>query len=255
MRRFEIGRLVVGEIDPGRTVQRLQHRLDFVALGDLSLLDGVPQRERILAHQGNPLTDFRGSKHEVDVSQPDRGLRHAVKSGRLRILGEGDAAGRLDRRNSQRAIRAITRQHHPNRLVGAIVGQRAKKRIDRHVSGGASAYPQHAIFYRKIGVGRDDVDVIGLDRRLVGSLAHRELRIAGKNLAEHALVGGVQMLNEDHRDPAILGQRAQQFGECFQAAGRRADADDREPRKSRRSFRHPRRSTDKWRLMPLCSDG
>jgi|GEM_PF-5623693 len=89
-------------------------------------------------------------------------------------------------------------------MVGAILGQRAKERIDGHVSGFASACLEHATIYRKIGVGWDDVDMVGLDRRLIGCLAHRDLRVAGKNLADHALVTGVQMLNEDHSDPAIL---------------------------------------------------
>jgi hypothetical protein len=104
-----------------------------------------------------------------DVSQPDGGPGHIVKLGRLRILRQGAAVVGLDCRKSQRAIRTVTRQHHADRMIGAIFGQGAKEGIDRHVPEFASAYLEHAMLYRKIGIGQDDVDMVGLDRRSVGT--------------------------------------------------------------------------------------
>ena len=132
-------------------------------------------------------------------------------------------------------------------MVGAILGQRAKEGIDDHVSGFASAYLEYAMLYRKIGVGRDDVDVVGLDCRPIGCLAHRNLRVARKNLAEHALVVGVQMLDEDHSDPAVLRQCAHELRDGLKAARRCACTDDWKLRRPRRSLRHLRRSIDRWR--------
>jgi hypothetical protein len=66
------------------------------------------------------------------------------------------------------------------------------------------------------------------------------LRVAGKNLAEHALVVGIQMLNEDHSDPAILRQRPHELREGLKPACRCAYADDWKLRRPRRSLRRLR---------------
>ena len=136
-------RAVVGEID---TSGRMQQPDDF------RIVHGVRDGQHVLGQciarqtffdcsrhgQGRKtksrnlaqlLRDIAWAQHVIDVTLRDRTLRHARVFGRI-ILGEGDAPGGLDRREAEGAVRAGTRQNHPNSAPWAVIGQRAQKAVD-----------------------------------------------------------------------------------------------------------------------------
>jgi hypothetical protein len=104
-----------------------------------------------------------GSLYGAVGSAQSSGLRmpRCPRSGQRRSAWQGI---RVWACQSSRKVRHHFPSGRPQgvRIVGAILGPRAKERIDGHVSGFASAYLEHAMLYRKIGVSRDDVDVVGL---------------------------------------------------------------------------------------------
>ena len=77
-------------------------------------------------------------------------------------------------------------------------------------------------------VGRDHVDVPGLDRHAFLGLHHPQRRLDAEQRHQRALVVGREVLDEDDGDALRLAAGAQNLGERLEAAGRRADADDRE---------------------------
>jgi hypothetical protein len=49
--------------------------------------------------------------------------------------------------------------------------------------------------------------------------------MAAEQRHHHALMRRIEMLDEDERHPAVWGENAEQLGECFETAGRCANAD------------------------------
>ena len=76
--------------------------------------------------------------------------------------------------------------------------------------------------------GRDYVDVVRLDRRLVLNLHDRHCRRPRQDFRQGAGVRRGEVLHQDERHAGIGRQRLEQLRECLQSAGRGADADDRE---------------------------
>ena len=76
-------------------------------------------------------------------------------------------------------------------------------------------------------VGRDDVNVVGLDAEIVGDLLDRHRGDAGEELREGAFVLGVEVLDKYEAQAGVGRQMLEQVGEGFQAAGGSADANDR----------------------------
>ena len=76
-------------------------------------------------------------------------------------------------------------------------------------------------------VGRNDVNAVGLDRHAVRRLDDRHLRVPGEQFDHQAFVLGIEMRNEHEGDAAVGRHGGEEFLECVQSAGRRADADDR----------------------------
>ena len=72
--------------------------------------------------------------------------------------------------------------------------------------------------------GRDHVDVVGLDLQPVLGLRDRHGRRALQQLDQHALVRGVEVLDDDEGHAAVLGHAAEELLERLQPAGRGADA-------------------------------
>jgi len=85
---------------------------------------------------------------------------------------------------------------------------------------------QGAMQDRHIAVRRDDVGTVCVDRHVVGRLTHLHARAPHHQIAEDALVGRVEVLNQ-HEGHAAVGRhvRKKQL-ECLQSAGRRTDPYD-----------------------------
>ena len=56
---------------------------------------------------------------------------------------------------------------------------------------------QGAVADRQIGSGRNDIEVVALDRHSIRCLPHIHRRVAGQQLHHHAFVGRIEMLDED----------------------------------------------------------
>lgn len=83
----------------------------------------------------------------------------------------------------------------------------------------------HAATDRQISAGRNHVKLVWFDRHAVGRLTHLHRGMAGQELDQHALMGGVEMLDQNQRHAVTGGQCVEQFAARIQAAGRRPDAD------------------------------
>jgi len=77
----------------------------------------------------NPL----GRQHEIHAARPNRARRHPRIFRGLFVLRERNAARRLDRPTTFRAIRPVPRQNYANRAMTFLVGQRAEEFVDRQM--------------------------------------------------------------------------------------------------------------------------
>ncbi len=75
-------------------------------------------------------------------------------------------------------------------------------------------------------IGRNHVNPVRLDPQAVLDLDDLHGRGPLEQLDHHALVGGVQVLDNDKGHPASLGQVAQKLLDRLQPARRRAYAND-----------------------------
>lgn len=80
---------------------------------------------------------------------------------------------------------------------------------------------------RHVDVWRNYVHMIWLNRCVLPRLGYPHVRGFGQQLGQDARVRRIQMLNEHESHPGIARQRPKQLRECFQAAGRSSDRDNR----------------------------
>lgn len=100
--------------------------------------------------------------------------------------------------------------------------------VDRHRSRVARGELQFPLGDHDVRVRRRDVNLIDFDDLIAADLADRHRRAPRQDLREHADVLRLLMLNEHKGHTGMGGECAQQIGERFEAAGGRADSDDRE---------------------------
>jgi hypothetical protein len=80
----------------------------------------------------------------------------------------------------------------------------------------------------KIRIGRNHINVIGLDPEIVGDLMDRHRSGPLQKLCEHAFMLRIKVLHQYKTHARIEWQMLQQLGERLQTTGRRADTNDRE---------------------------
>ena len=86
---------------------------------------------------------------------------------------------------------------------------------------------QDAILDGQVGIGRNDIDVVGLGELLARDLAHRESGGPRQDVGQRAFPRRVEMLHQNEGHAGVGRQVLKQLREGLEAAGRRADADDR----------------------------
>jgi hypothetical protein len=181
------------------------------------------------------LGDLLGIEHEVGDAGVARGAQHAGVARGRRILDERDPVGFLDRLQPERPVVAAARQDHADRAVAEVGGERAQHVVDRPLAGLFGRQhldPQHAVPDRELGAGRRDVDVIGLDRHLIGGGDDRQRGVTRQVLGQRRALAS-DALEDDERQTA-RGQPPGQRIQRIQRAGRRSDAHDRGTRSRRR---------------------
>ena len=87
---------------------------------------------------------------------------------------------------------------------------------------------EHVALDREIGRWGNDVDVVALERHTLRCLLHCHSRMAGQEVDHHALVRGIEMLNEDERHAVADGERVHQFANRDEPPRGCSDSDDRE---------------------------
>ncbi len=161
---------------------------------------------------------------------------HARMGRRRDVLRHGQAAVLLDRLDPDRALVAGAGQDDADRVLALVLGERDEEPVDhglpllrRH----RHPHAQPAALDRERGVGRDDVEVVALDRHPVRGLQHRHLGVAAEQLREHARALGHQVLDQDEGHAAVRRQVLEEGLVGLEPARRGADADDQQRRSAR----------------------
>ncbi len=209
--------------------QRLEHApyariLDRSLGGRLLASADERQHARELGRHG------LGPQHQVRGARCGGAARHPVE---LRVLGalhEHGAAGRLHGPHSARAVAARPRKNQRDGAGTGLLSQRAQKRIDRQ----AGCVARVLVRQEQLAAGEDHllfrgnyIDVIGLERRVVGGLRDRQRRYPSEELRHMALELGGQMLKHHVGRAEVIGKPGEHLLERGQAARRGADRDDR----------------------------
>ncbi len=236
------GALVVAEVVAGA------HRQDFKdfakrVFGRFALVRGRPEdrrigvgrlgqldRARVVPPLDQLVGNLRDRQHEIDLGACDRAARHVVVFGIVGRLHERHPALLLDARDADRAVRTGAGQHDAHGLVLMGVGERAEEQIDRHMMPARTdcfGHPQVAVAHREVLVGRDHVDVIGLQRGRLSDLYDRHPGRTLQDLVGDALVLGRQVQDHHEGQPGLLRHVLEERFQRNQSAGRRAQPDDR----------------------------
>ena len=110
-----------------------------------------------------------------------------------------------------------------------LLGEGAHEVVDGHVKRvriATRSELQGVIGNGHGGVGWDDVKMVRLDDHAIRDFLHTHGGFLGEELGEHAVMLGIEMLNENESHACVGGKIAYEFGERFDATGRRADSGD-----------------------------
>jgi hypothetical protein len=175
--------------------------------------------------------DFRDREHEVDRAGRHRAARHAVIIGLVRVLRDDEPAFFLHGFQPEAAVGPRSREDHADGARADIGRERMQQKVEGQPRAMARLGPremQGAVLDGEIGAGRNDVEMLRLDRHSLRCLPHAHRRVAGQQIHHHALMGGIEMLNEDEGHAAVGRQGAYELPAGIEAAGRSAYADDGE---------------------------
>ena len=232
---FESAMLVMGEI-----VNRLRpQEIDDLRQQSLHriLRAQFPRRRRqgrALFAADERLGDLRRGEHEVHRARRDGALGHAVIVGFVELLRDDEAAFRLYRRQANAAVGAGSREDHADGARAIFARQRIQQEVEREARAVTllrSRNPQRPFVDGKIDARRNDIDVLAFDRHSVGRLRDRHRGVARQQTHHHAVVAGVEVLDEYEGHAIARRQRVQQLLAGLEAAGRSANRDDREIRR------------------------
>ena len=136
-------RLVRAEVGAGRPAKQGQDRAEAILLLRRRgrrlvrpLVAGRRDHVGMAAEPGELLRDALRRQDEVHAPRGDGAARHAVVRGRLQVLGEDDAAFRLDRPRSERPVRPV-----PDRITPTALLPRASASVRRKESIGRCRPP------------------------------------------------------------------------------------------------------------------
>ena len=176
-----------------------------------------------------PRRQFRRRRNNVRQPGVDHAAGHAVELGRARLLRQHQTALRLDRARAQSAIGTHAGKNHPGAAFVLLLRQRQHEKIYRQTQD-ARRRPleqmQAAAQNRQILVGRNHIHRARREGHAVSRLNHRQRRAAREQLGQHALAGGIEMLNHHKRHAAIGRHGAEKLLQRFKTTRRRADANN-----------------------------
>ena len=125
-----------------------------------------------------------------------------------------------------------------------IFRQRVQQKVERQartVTRLGLRKVQGAVADRQIGSGRNDIEVVALERHSIRRLPHGHRRVAGQQVDHHAFVGRIEMLDQDEGHADAGWQRVHELPASIKATRRGAYADNREvPTAATRAARRKR---------------
>ncbi len=179
---------------------------------------------------GEAVDDLPRRLDEVDEAGADGGERHAIVAGRIRLLHDADAAMFLHRPQARGAVRPRPRQDHAGRVGLLIDGKREEEVVD----GPAQPAGLHelrefedAVLDGEAPPRRDDVDLVALDPLAALALEHLQFGVPVEELGQHALVVGVEVLDDDEGHARREAGPGEHLPQRLEPSRRGADPDDR----------------------------
>jgi hypothetical protein len=197
---------VINEIHAGGIAQHREDRAELRVGFSVAALCALRRRDvRMPAQAGYFARDALGRQDEIDAAGQDSAPWHAVVTGGLLILREGNAALGLDGFQAQCTVRCGSGQDHPYGLTPLIVRQGAEEVVDGHMGRLPRPQPQNAFADADGRVRRNHVDLVGLHPHRIRYLAYRHGGGPAQKLGQHAGVLRVQVLDQHERDSRVDG--------------------------------------------------
>ena len=168
-------------------------------------------------------------QHQIDHAGIDGALGHPGIRRGCRILRDDDAALGFDEAQTRRAVRPGARKNDADRPFLLVLRERTEKDIDRaplRARLARLARTEQVALELQGLIGRDDVDVVRLDRDLALHLDHRHLGMPAEQLGQVALARRIQVRDHDERHAGVARHGIEQLFQRVQPACRRANADD-----------------------------
>jgi hypothetical protein len=134
----------------------------------------------------------------------------------------------LDRLDAERAVAAAARQNHPDRILLALLRERAEEHVDRLARNfrRARLQDQPASLDGRHVIGRADVDVVRLDVLVGPDIGDRHLGKATDDFRQRRRVPARHVGDQHEGHPDIGWHAAKEAFQRLDAARRGADADD-----------------------------
>ena len=223
---------VVAEVMPGVGAHQNQ---DFVDRA-VQLLRDIAV-ERAGQHGVRKIGDdfFRqlvGRCHHVGHTGVQRTARHGVKGGRLRCLHKHAAGFFFQGPQAERAVRAHARQNDASGVGLLVQRQRTQKKINRQLQAAwrhRLEQMQNAVQQGELKTRRRHIHMVGLHRRAVAHLHHRQHAHALQQAGQQTFLDRVHVLHHHIRQSAARRHMREELLQRLQPARRRTDADDRRP--------------------------
>src|SRR6185437_10340741 len=189
--------------------------------------------------------DRRYGKHEVYSARQNCVPRHPVISGLIGILGDHQPAFLLHGFQPEAAISRRSGEDYANDPLAVFLRERAQQKIERQpraVTRLRLREMESIAADRKIGPGRNDIEIVPLEWHPICGLAYPHGGMAGQQLNHHAFVGRVEMLDKNESHAVADAEALHELSARFEAARRRAHPDDQKVIPALRRAAHRRRS-------------
>src|SRR5215217_5487956 len=173
------------------------------------------------------VSDLLNWQAKIDVHHFESVARHIGRHRLGRVLNNGDAAARLNRIKSSRAIVASATEQHANYVRPVLARSTAKQHIDCRPMPVLSRTPRkhsRMIFARQVAIRRSAVDAAALINLAVFGNHSRKISAVTQDLRQHRFAA--DMHHHKNRGIQILRQILGEFTKRLYAAGRRPDDND-----------------------------
>ncbi len=169
------------------------------------------------------LRDLFRREHKIHAARRDRTARHRIMFSRI-VLRESHAAFRFDRFEPDRPVRRRTGKYDADGPFPLVLRERFEKEINRPLrpaSLTSRGKLQHAPGDGHVPVGRNDINMIGLDAQILRYLAHRLVAARPSNWASALSCCGSRCCTRTKLIPVSAGRC---LSSCVNASSPPADA-------------------------------